>query len=426
MVFMPKWPQPLGSKPIDFGLERVLELLEKLGNPHKKLPPVIHYAGTNGKGSTIAFSRAILEAAGYKVHVYSSPHLLNFNERITLAGNDISEPMLEQIVDLCRIKAADMRITFFEGTTAMAYLAFSQVKADIVLLETGMGGRLDATNVIDKPACTVITPISLDHTEYLGPTIPIIAGEKAGIIKQGVPCISSLQFEDAHNVIEAKAEELNAPLFSFGYDWIAEKTESGMVYKSTEGDMKLPSPALIGDHQIVNAGAAIAALKQLKGFSISDTAYAEGLKKVKWPARMQQLTSGRLIDMLPQGWEIWLDGAHNNAGANVVSCMIDDWKNKPTYLVCGFTRGRNAQEMLSHFKGKVKFVCGMLVQTEIAAQTAHVIADAAKKVGIDAKDFDSIEDAISFLPTLDRTPARIIFCGSLYLASDAMKANKKC
>lgn len=421
---MPKWPQTLGNKPIDFGLERTLELLEKLGNPHKNLPPVVHYAGTNGKGSTVAFSKSILEASGYKVHVYTSPHLLNFNERIALAGHDISEEMLEEIADECRIIAGDMRITFFEGTTAMAYLAFSRVKADIVLLETGMGGRLDATNVIDNPACTVITPISLDHMEYLGPTVRIIAGEKAGILKAGVPCISSLQFEDAHNVIEAKAEQLGSPLFAFGYDWVSEKTQNGMVYKSQNGEIQLPSPSLIGDHQIINAGTAIAALKQLKDFKITEDAYAQGLQNAKWPARMQQLTSGKLVNMLQDGWEIWIDGAHNSAGAHIVACMIDDWKDKPTYLICGFSKGRNASEMLSHFVGKAKFVCGMLVQTEIASQTSHVIADAAKNLGMPAKDFDSVEEAVHFLTKISQEPARIMFCGSLYLASDALKANR--
>jgi dihydrofolate synthase/folylpolyglutamate synthase len=424
MVFMPKWPLPLGSKPIDFGLERTLELLERLGNPHKKLPPVVHYAGTNGKGSTVAFSKAILEAAGYKVHVYTSPHLLNFNERIHLAGQDISDEMLAEIADECRIIAGDMRVTFFEGTTAMAYLAFSRVKADIVLLETGMGGRLDATNVIDKPACTVITPISLDHMEYLGPTVRIIAGEKAGILKSGVPCISSLQFEEAHDVIEAKAEQLGSPLFAFGYDWVSEKTQNGMVYKSQNDEIQLPAPSLIGDHQIINSGTAIAALKQLKDFKISEDAYAKGLKKAKWPARMQQLKSGKLVNILPDDWEIWIDGAHNSAGANIVACMIDDWKDKPTYLICGFSKGRNASEMLSHFVGKAKFVCGMLVQTEIAAQTSHVIADVAKNLGMPAKDFYSVEEAVDFLIKLSTEPARIMFCGSLYLASDALKANK--
>ena len=424
MVFMPKWPQPLGKKPIDFGLERVLELLDKLGNPQDKLPPVIHYAGTNGKGSTIAFTRSILEAAGYKVHVYTSPHLLDFNERIVLAGHEISDEMLEQIADECRITAGDMRITFFEGTTVMALLAFSRVDADIVLLETGMGGRLDATNVITKPACTVITPISLDHTEYLGPTIPIIAGEKAGIIKQGVPCVSSLQFEEVHDILEAKTQELGSTLFSFGYDWAAQRNDNSMIYQSQDGDMQLPLPALAGDHQIVNAGTAIATLKQLENFDIGIDSYREGLKNVKWFARMQKLEPGRLTKMLPEGWEIWLDGAHNKAGSHIVSCMIDDWSDKPTYLVCGFSKNRNAEEILSNFVNKTPFICGVLVETEIAGQRAHIVAQEASKLGIPSQDFESVEEAVDFLTKRDSTPARILFCGSLYLASDAMKANK--
>jgi dihydrofolate synthase/folylpolyglutamate synthase len=424
MVFMPDWPKPLGSKPIDFGLERILDLLNRLGNPHLSLPPVIHIAGTNGKGSTTAFMRAILEAAGYKVHVYTSPHLLNFNERIVLAGNEISDEMLKQMCEECRIAAGDMRITFFEGTTAMAYLAFARVKADIVLLETGMGGRLDATNIIDQPACTVITPISLDHTEYLGPTVEIIAGEKVGILKQNVPCVSSLQFDSVNDVIERKAEELSCPLFSFGYDWVAEKTEDGMIYKSKDGEWALPRPALLGDHQIVNAGTAITAIKQLKGFDIPDSAIAEGLKNAKWMARMQNLTSGRLVERLPTGWEIWIDGAHNMAGAHIVSCVMEDWKDKPTYVIAGFTRNRSAKDFFSMFKDKVKFIGGVLVETELSAQTAETVAEAAAELGIPAKAFDSIEDALHYLPTISNEPARVLFCGSLYLASDALKANR--
>lgn len=424
MVFMPHWPKPLGSKPIDFGLERVEELLHKLGNPHKKLPPVVHFAGTNGKGSTIAFLRSMLEAAGCKVHVYSSPHLLNFNERIVLAGNEISDDMLTQLAEECRIAAGDMRITFFEGTTAMAYLAFSRVDADIVLLETGMGGRLDATNVIDEPICTVITPVSIDHTEFLGPTVKIIAGEKAGIIKKGVPCVSSMQFDDAHAVLEHKAEQLYAPFYAFGYDWVAEKTDNGIAYKSQFGDMNLPFPSLKGDHQIINAGTAVTVTKILKAYELTEENIAQGIQNAKWPARMQQLESGKLLDKLPKGWEIWIDGAHNNAGAHIISCMIEDWKDKPTYLISGFTRGRKAEEFFSFFTNKVKFVCGLLVETEPSAQKAEDVADEAIQAGIEAKAFDSIEDALHFLPSLADAPARIVICGSLYLASDAMKANK--
>jgi dihydrofolate synthase/folylpolyglutamate synthase len=424
MVFMPDWPKPLGSKPINFGLERTIELLRRLGNPHQNLPPIVHSAGTNGKGSTLAFTRAIMEAAGYKVHTYTSPHLLNFNERIVLAGHEISEDYLKEIADECRIASGDMQITFFEGTTVMAFLAFSRVKADIVLLETGMGGRLDSTNVIEKPACTVITPISLDHTEYLGPTVEIIAREKAGILKKGVPCVSSQQFDGVHAVLEQKAEELGCPLFSFGYDWVTEKTNSGMIYKSKDGDINLPHPALLGDHQIINAGAAIAAIKTLKTFDIPDQVIAEGLKKAKWMARMQKITSGKLIDRMPKGWEIWLDGAHNIAGAHIVSCIMDDWQDRPVYVICGFTRDRSAKDFLKNFVGKIQFVCGILVETELSAQKAEVVKDAAESLGIPARAFDSIEEALDFLPSRSATPARVIFCGSLYLASDALKANK--
>lgn len=422
MVFMPKWPKPLGSKPIDFGLERTEELLNRLGNPRKNLPPVVHVAGTNGKGSTIAFMRAILEAAGYKVHVYTSPHLIDFNERIVLAGREISDEYLEELADECRIAADGMRITFFEGTTVLAFLAFSRVKADILLLETGMGGRLDSTNVIN-PVCTVITPISLDHTEFLGPNIPTITGEKVGIMKKGVPCVSSQQFEEADIVIEHKAEQLAAPLFSFGYDWMAEKTESGMAYRSSRGDIDLPMPSLLGDHQIINAGAAITAIKCLEGFDIPDSAIKQGITKAKWLARMQKLEKGGLTARLPQGWEIWLDGAHNNAGAHIVSCVIEDWKDRPTYVICGFTRGRSAKEFLTHLKGKTDFVCGLLVETELSAQKAGDVAAAAESLEIPAKAFDSLGDAVDFLPSLSSSPARIIICGSLYLCSDALKEN---
>ncbi len=424
MVFMPHWPKNLASKPINFGLERIEEILKRLKHPEHMLPPIVHVAGTNGKGSTVAFLRAFLEAAGYKVHVYTSPHLLNFNERIVLAGNEISDDYLAEIADECRLATEDMTITFFEGTTAMAFLAFSRVKADIVLLETGMGGRLDATNIFDKPLCTIITPISLDHMEYLGPTVQTIAREKIGILKRDVPCISSLQFDEVNLLLEEKADELNCELLSFGYDWVTEKTKAGMIYKNSSCEITLPQPGLLGDHQIVNAGTAITAAKILKNFKISDEHISDGLQDVKWPARMQQITKGKLLSHLPEGWEIWLDGAHNNAGAHIVSCIIEDWKDKPNYLICGFTRGRSAKEFTKHFIGKADFVCGVLVETELSAQNPEEIAKAANENGIEAEAFESIEEALNFLKKRSQTPARIIFCGSLYLASDAMKTNR--
>lgn len=425
MVFMPHWPKVLGSKPIYYDLERITELMKRLGSPHEKLPPVIHIAGTNGKGSTTAFMRAILEAAGYKVHVYTSPHLLNFNERIVLAGEEIGNDYLTQLMEECRIATNDMMITFFEGTTAGAFLAFSKVKADVVLLETGMGGRLDATNIIDKPAMTVITPISLDHTEYLGPTISTIAREKAGIMKPGVTCVSSLQTEEAEEVLQTEAERVGANLLSFGYDWVVEKTETGMSFKNQIIEIPdLPKPALYGDHQIINSGAAIAAMLALEGFNIDENAIRNGLKNAKWPARMQPITKGSLKKMLPDSYEIWVDGAHNEAGAQVLSCALSDLPKRPTYLICGFTKGRSATKFLSYLKGQIKFVCGMVIQTEPGAQSSCAVATEAAEAGFESAPFDNIEDAFTFIKSNNSQPCRIVFCGSLYLASDAMRLNQ--
>lgn len=422
MVFMPHWPVSLGSKPINYGLERITELMEKLGNPQDSLPPVIHVAGTNGKGSTIAFLRSIFEAAGYKVDIYTSPHLLNFNERISLSGRNISDDYLFQIMDECRIASEGIKTTFFEGTTAGAFLAFARNKADILLLETGMGGRLDATNLVKKPAATVITPISLDHTEYLGPTISLIAGEKAGIMKTGVPCVCSMQTDDADRVIQNKAAELDCQLSSFGYDWMVEKTEDGFIFKSVGNeDIILPKPSLFGDHQIVNAGTAIATIKQLEGFKISDEHIRQGIKTAVWPARMQRISKGPLIKMVPKDWEIWVDGAHNAAGAQALSSSIEGWKDKKLYIISGITKGRDPASLFKYFTDKADFLCGVLIQTEPSALPAERISQAANDVGIDSKACESIEDAVWYLSKVSDAPARILFCGSLYLASDVMK-----
>lgn len=424
MVFMPHWPKVLGSKPIYYDLERITKLMTRLGNPHEKLPPVIHVAGTNGKGSTTAFMRAILEAAGYKVHVYTSPHLLNFNERIVLAGSEISNDYLTQVMEECRIATGDMMITFFEGTTAGAFLAFSKVKADIVLLETGMGGRLDATNIIAKPAMTVITPVSIDHTEYLGPTIATITREKAGIMRNGVTCVSSLQTEEAEEILQEEADKAGAKLLSFGYDWVVEKTDDGISFKSQNHEiLDLPRPALFGDHQIVNAGTAIAAMLSLENFNIDENAIKKGLETARWAARMQPIKKGKLITMLSPEWEIWVDGAHNEAGAQVLSCTLSDFDKKPTYFICGFTKGRSATNFLKHLKGQADFVCGVIIQTEPNAQNADTIALEAQSVGFEAAPFDSIEDALTFISGHTGEKGRVVFCGSLYLASDAMTIN---
>jgi len=424
MVFMPHWPKAVGPKPIYYDLERINELMRRLDNPHLKLPPVIHVAGTNGKGSTTAFMRAILEAAGYIVHVYTSPHLLHFNERIVLAGKEISNDYLTQIMEECRIATGDMILSFFEGTTAGAFLAFSKIKADVVLLETGMGGRLDATNIIEQPAMTVITPISIDHTEYLGPDMVTIAREKAGIMKKNVSCVTSLQTEEVYEVLQQEAERYGANLIAFGYDWIVEKTKTGMAFKSTLLNIPdLPPPSLKGDHQIINSGAAIAAMIALQGFKIDESAIRKGIQTAKWPARMRPITTGTLTKMLPGGWEVWVDGAHNEAGAQVLSCALDDLEEKPTYLICGFTKGRSVTKFLSYLKGKAEAVCAVTIQTEPNAQNADDIAAEAKSVGFEAAHFEGIEEALKFIIDHSKGEGRVVFCGSLYLASDAMRIN---
>jgi len=427
-MYLPHWPVPHGSKDIILGLDRVKMLLERLGNPEEKLPPVIHVAGTNGKGSTLAYLKAILEHAGYKVHRYTSPHIKQFNERIVLAGKEITDEYLSQIIEETRIAAGDLQTTFFEGSTAAAFLAFSRVKADVLLLETGLGGRLDATNVIDNPRLTVITPISEDHTEYLGNTIAAIAYEKAGIIKPKVPCVISWQLQEAQEVLLKKCAEENSPNYSFNQHWNFEKTTSGFNFIDhvNEEIIPLPAPSLIGIHQIINAATAIATVKLLDDFEISYENLCYGLTNTFWPARMQMIKHGVLHDMLPSDWELWVDGAHNNGGAQMLAATIESlWHDKPTYLINGRTGNRDIKSFLTYFKDKVKLVCGVKVRSEPLGELAVNIVNGAKEIGLEAYECDSLPDAIKLIMQKSNQPARILVCGSLYLAADVALANKQ-
>jgi dihydrofolate synthase/folylpolyglutamate synthase len=424
MVFLPHWPKIIGERPIDLGLERVNALLEALGNPHHKLPPVVHIAGTNGKGSTLAFIRCALEAAGYKVHVYTSPHILQFNERIVLAGQAISDDYLTEIMDECRIASEEtgIDVTFFEGTTVGAMLAFSRVEADIVLLETGMGGRLDATNVIEKPRLTIITPISLDHMEYLGETLRHIAFEKAGILKAGVPSIVSMQDPDALDILNKVAQKVGSELSTYEYDWgVERKEDESLLYKSSRGDLELTKPNLAGLHQYINAGTAIAALQELSSdFNITSSHIKEALEKTEWIGRLQRIKEGKCASLLTSEWELWVDGAHNEAGAEMLAHMLDQWSDKPTYIICGFTRGRDPESILRYFVGKAEHVIGVLVQTEPSAQTGEKIAESAKKLGFTVGSSDYVEDAVTEIVQKYPEGGRILCCGSLYLISDVL------
>lgn len=428
MVYLPHWPIPHGSKDIVLGLERVKTLLNKLNNPEQKLPPIIHVAGTNGKGSTIAYLKAILEHAGYKVHRYTSPHIKQFNERIVLAGNEISDEYLAEITEETRLAAGDLQTTFFEGTTAAAFLAFSKVQADILLLETGLGGRLDATNVIDNPILSIITPISEDHTEYLGDTITKIAFEKAGIIKPHAPCVISWQLTEALDVLLNKCKEVGAPFYAFNKQWNFEKIDEGFNFIDhlDEEFIPLPNPSLIGIHQIINAATSVAAVKLLTDFHITYEDICDGLTHTSWPARMQKITHGVLYEMLPQGFELWVDGAHNNGGAEMLAATVDSlWQDKPTYLINGRTGNRDIKSFLTYFKNKVKLVCGVKVRSEPLGELATNIVNGAKEVGLDAYECDSLQDAIKLILSKSEKPARILVCGSLYLAADVALANKQ-
>ncbi len=422
---MPHWPVPLWYKPIDLGLERIKTLLEALGSPHKHLPPVVHIAGTNGKGSTLAFLRAFLEAAGYRVHCYTSPHLVRFNERIHVAGHEIADDYLYEILEECRVANEQLGLptTFFEGTTAAAFLAFARNPADITLLETGLGGRLDATNVVEDPLLTIITSISMDHMQFLGDSIAEIAREKAGIMKTGVPCVVSMQQEEASDVFEAQAALLQLPLIQYGYDWGIHKTATGMTFVAENTEIALPAPALVGDHQYMNAGTAIAAARALTGFTITDTHLAQGLQAAKWPARLQHLSEGRLAGLLPKGWELWVDGAHNEAGGHVLSLWAEAQQDRPLFLISGMTKGRDSAKFFESLRPYTQFVCGVLVEAEPSSHPADTITQAARSIGIKAESFPSLEEALSFLSQLSEVPARILICGSLYLAGSVIEEN---
>jgi dihydrofolate synthase/folylpolyglutamate synthase len=413
----------LHPKLIDLSLDRVRRLLGALGDPHQHLPPAIHVAGTNGKGSTIAFLRACLEAAGYRVHVYTQPHLVRFNERIRLAGRLIEDEALIALLEECERVNAGAPITYFEITTAAAFLAFLRTPADIVLLETGLGGRFDATNLLEQPAVTAITPVSLDHQHFLGDTVAAIAGEKAGIIKPGRPIVLAPQCPEAQGVIEARAAMLGAPLFRHHTDWRATPARGGLRYAGRRWpEVDLPPPGLAGPHQYDNAGTALAVLDRLASFELTTAALACGMSDVEWPARLQRLEMGRLARLLPPGWELWLDGAHNQAGGEALAAMAAGWQEKPLQLVFGMLRSHDARALLRPLAPFAAGLAALAIPGEANALSAVEAAAAARAVGIAARSCDSIADAVAAAAVADM-PGRVLICGSLYLAGRVLAEN---
>ena len=406
----------LHPKIIDLTLDRVWRLLDALGNPQNDVPPVIHLAGTNGKGSTQAMIRAGLEGAGKAVHAYTSPHLARFHERIRLAGDLISEDALTAFLDECYVANDGASITYFEITTVAGLLAFARTPADYTLLEVGLGGRLDATNVFDTPALTVITPVDLDHQQFLGDTLPEIAGEKAGIIKRGVPCVVGKQHDDAMDVIEARAARLGAPLLAYGQHWHVTRERDRLVFQDETGLLDLPLPALIGDHQIDNAGMALAALRHL---GCDDAACEAAMTNATWPARLQRLKSGPVIDAL-NGGEVWLDGGHNPAAGHALARALGDLPKRPLHLICGMLNTKDISGYLRPLAAVADSLTAVSIPGEANTLPADVTARAAHDVGLVSATAQTVLEAAQAINKADPS-ARVLICGSLYLAGAVLR-----
>jgi dihydrofolate synthase / folylpolyglutamate synthase len=419
----------LHPKRIDLSLDRVERLLAALDHPQWRLPPVIHVAGTNGKGSTIAFMRAILEAAEQSVHVYTSPNLVRLNERFRIGqqggGRLVDDAELADTLGECEAKNGDAPITVFEIETAAGFLLFSRHPADVVLLEVGLGGRLDATNVVERPLVSIITPVSIDHREFLGDTIAAIAGEKAGILKRGVPGVTARQSRDALAVIERQAARVGAPLTISGEDFAATEEHGRLVYQDRDGLLDLPAPKLYGRHQFENAGLAIAALRA-SGLKLPVSAFEAGMVRVDWPARMQRLSHGLLAALLPPLCELWLDGGHNADGGRAIAAALADLEERvprPLVLIVGMLSTKDSEGFLKNFSGLARRVIAVPIHQDKAIPAA-ALAECARSVGIPALACDALESAIAIAGKLDLEPApRILITGSLYLAGDALAAD---
>jgi dihydrofolate synthase/folylpolyglutamate synthase len=416
---------------IDLDLKRMHRLLERLDHPERRLPPVIHVAGTNGKGSTVAYLRAILEAAALRVHVYTSPHLVRINEcfRLARAGGGVlaGDDELRAALEHCERANAGSPITIFEIETAAALYLFAQHPADVVLLEVGLGGRLDATNVIDKPLASVIAPVSLDHTEFLGPTLTTIAGEKAGIIKRDVPVICAEQAPEAIAVIEACARRMHAPLHRAGQEWHVGVERGRLVYQDDRGLMDLAAPRLFGRHQFDNAGLAIATLRALDAFRIEPSAFEAGIVNAEWPARMQRLASDALVDQGPPGCEVWLDGGHNAEGGRVAAAALGDLEervSRPLVVIVGMMANKDAGAFLANFAGLTRHIIAVQIPDRDNAMPPDRLADAARALGMRVENSASVEAALRSLARLAyEVPPRILITGSLYLAGHVLSAN---
>ena len=421
----------LHPRQIDLSLDRMHGLLARLDHPERKLPPVIHVAGTNGKGSTIAYLRAILEAAGLRVHVFTSPYLVRINECYRLGrvggGRLVGDDELRATLEHCERVNAGNPITIFEAETAAAFCLFAENPADVALLEVGLGGRLDSTNVIDAPLATVIAPVSMDHTEFLGDTLTSIAGEKAAIIKRSTPVICAEQFPEAMTVVEAQAGRMRAPLYAAGQQWHVGVECGRLVYQDDRGLMDLAAPKLFGRHQFDNAGLAIATLRAQAAFKINPAAFERGIVSAEWPARMQRLTSGKLVDQGPKACEIWLDGGHNAEGGRVAAAALGDLEervSRPLVVIAGMMANKDAENFLANFAGLTRHIMAVQIPGRSNAMPPDRLADAARALGMRVEISASVEAALQTLSRLAyEVPPRILITGSLYLAGHVLAAN---
>lgn len=411
---------------IDLGLSRVMRTLERLGDPHRKLPPVFHIAGTNGKGSTVACLRAILEASGARAHTFISPHLVRYNERIVLAGNEIGDDAFLDVIERVDGAAGADDLTFFETITTAAFLAFAETPADYLVLEVGLGGRLDATNVLEKPLAAVITPIALDHQNFLGGTLAEIAREKAGVFRAGAPAVVGPQTPEAMAVFETHALAERAALFAFGRQWNAWSENGRLIYQDEEGLSDLAPPRLAGAHQFMNAGLAVAAIKAA-GLPFPDEILSAGLSSARWPARLQRLKTGPLFDLIAgdEETEIWLDGGHNPHAARALAQAMADFEEKspkPLVLISGMQENKDADGFFAAFSGLAASV--FTVQADHpGSRTPLSVAEAAERAGLPAHPCASLEEAVRHARGTGKKPLRILICGSLYLAGEVLKTH---
>ena len=420
----------LHPKRIDLSLDRMWRILDRLGHPERGVPPVVHVAGTNGKGSAIAFMRAILEGAGLSVHVYTSPHLVRFNERFRLGapggGRLVSDDALAAALSECERANAGEPITVFEIETAAAFLLFSRNPADVLLLEVGLGGRLDATNVIEKPIACAITSISMDHLEFLGDTLEKIAAEKAAILKRDVPAAVAPQDGVVLTVIEKQARRVRAPLRVAGEHWNVHEERGRLVYQDDDGLLDLPLPKLSGRHQLVNAGVAMATLRA-SGLALPLSAFEIGIAKAEWPARLQLLTQGSLKSLAPPGSEVWLDGAHNAEGGRAVAAALADLEERvprPLVLIAGMLTTKDSVSFLNNFTGLARRFIAVPIPRQDKSIPADVLASAARNIGLPSESCDSLQSALIATGRLGlESSPRILITGSLYLAGEALAQN---